>query len=115
MVQYFEGELDPTSPEAGDLVAAVHRVIRHADGLRRMTVRTNADIAEDADRARRFGAQGIGLCRTEHMFLGDRRALVEALILAETDEERDRQLAELLAAAAEGLRRHLRSRWTTCP
>ena len=61
-----------------------------------MTVRTNADIAEDADRARRFGAQGIGLCRTEHMFLGDRRALVEALILAETDEERDRQLAELL-------------------
>jgi pyruvate,orthophosphate dikinase len=96
VVQYFEGELDPDTPEAGDLVAAVHRVIRHADGLRRMTVRTNADIAEDADRARRFGAQGIGLCRTEHMFLGDRRALVEALILAETDEERDRQLAELL-------------------
>jgi pyruvate,orthophosphate dikinase len=96
VVQYFEGELDPDAPEAGDLVAAVHRVIRHADGLRRMTVRTNADIAEDADRARRFGAQGIGLCRTEHMFLGDRRALVEALILAETDEERDRQLAELL-------------------
>jgi pyruvate,orthophosphate dikinase len=96
VVQYFEGELDPDTPEAGDLVAAVHRVIWHADGLRRMTVRTNADIAEDADRARRFGAQGIGLCRTEHMFLGDRRALVEALILAETDEERDRQLAELL-------------------
>ena len=96
VVQYFEGELDPDTSEAGDLVAAVHRVIRHADGLRRMTVRTNADIAEDADRARRFGAQGIGLCRTEHMFLGDRRALVEALILAETDEERDRQLAELL-------------------
>jgi pyruvate,orthophosphate dikinase len=96
VVQYFEGELDPDTPEAGDLVAAVHRVIGHADGLRRMTVRTNADIAEDADRARRFGAEGIGLCRTEHMFLGDRRALVEALILAETDEERDRQLAELL-------------------
>jgi len=96
VVQYFEGELDPESPEAGDLVAAVHRVIRHADGLRRMTVRTNADVGDDAARARRFGAQGIGLCRTEHMFLGDRRALVEALILADTDEERDRQLAELL-------------------
>jgi pyruvate,orthophosphate dikinase len=96
VVQYFEGELDPESPEAGDLVAAVHRVIRHADGLRRMTVRANADVGDDAARARRFGAQGIGLCRTEHMFLGDRRALVEALILADTDEERDRQLAELL-------------------
>ena len=96
VVQYFEGDLDPESPEAGDLVAAVHRVIRHADGLRRMTVRTNADVGDDAARARRFGAQGIGLCRTEHMFLGDRRALVEALILADTDEERDRQLAELL-------------------
>ena len=96
VVQYFEGELDPESPDAGDLVAAVHRLIRHADGLRRMTVRTNADVGEDAARARRFGAQGIGLCRTEHMFLGDRRALVEALILADTEEERDRQLAELL-------------------
>ena len=96
VVQYFEGELDPESPEAGDLVAAVHRVIRHADGLRRMTVRANADVGDDAARARRFGAQGIGLCRTEHMFLGDRRALVEALILADTDEERGRQLAELL-------------------
>jgi pyruvate, orthophosphate dikinase len=96
VVQYFEGELDLESPEAGDLVAAVDRVIRHADRLRRMTVRTNADVGDDAARARRFGAQGIGLCRTEHMFLGDRRALVEALILADTDEERDRQLAELL-------------------
>ena len=96
VVQYFEGDLGPESSEAGDLVAAVDRLIRHADGLRRMTVRTNADVGEDAARARRFGAQGIGLCRTEHMFLGDRRTLVEALILADTDEERDRQLAELL-------------------
>ncbi len=75
---------------------AVHRLMRHADGMRRMAVRANADTAEDAARARRFGAQGIGLCRTEHMFLGERRALVEPLILADTDEERDRQLAELL-------------------
>ena len=47
--------------------------MEHADAARRMKVRTNADTAEDAARARRFGAQGIGLCRTEHMFLGDRR------------------------------------------
>ena len=57
---------------------------------------------------RRFGAQGIGLCRTEHMFLGERRALVEALILADTDEEQERELAELLALAAQGLHRALR-------
>src|SRR6266699_2027888 len=93
VVRYFEGSVAPDSDE---LVAAVDRIMRHADGARRMTVRTNADNAEDAERARRFGAQGIGLCRTEHMFLGERHALVEALILADTDEERDRQLAELL-------------------
>jgi pyruvate,orthophosphate dikinase len=51
-------------------------------------VRANADTPEDAARARRFGAQGIGLCRTEHMFLGERRQLVEDLVLAATDGER---------------------------
>jgi pyruvate,orthophosphate dikinase len=61
-----------------------------------MSVRANADTPDDAARARRFGAQGIGLCRTEHMFLGDRRPMVEALILADTDEEKVRVLAELL-------------------
>jgi pyruvate,orthophosphate dikinase len=61
-----------------------------------MGVRANADNPEDAARARRFGAQGIGLCRTEHMFLGDRRSMVEALILAETDEDREKALSELL-------------------
>jgi pyruvate,orthophosphate dikinase len=96
VVRYFEGELDPDSTEVDDLVSAVHRLMRHADGMRRMAVRSNVDTAEDAERARRFGAQGIGLCRTEHMFLGERRALVEALILADTDEERERELADLL-------------------
>jgi pyruvate,orthophosphate dikinase len=96
VVRYFEGEIDPAAEEAGDLVKAVHRLIGHADGVRRMAVRTNADTPEDAARARRFGAQGIGLCRTEHMFLGERRSLVERLILADTDEERERQLGELL-------------------
>ncbi|EWM10881.1 pyruvate, phosphate dikinase [Kutzneria sp. 744] len=94
VVRYFEGEIDVDT--ADDLVKAVHRVISHADGVRRMAVRTNADTPEDAARARRFGAQGIGLCRTEHMFLGERRSLVERLILADTDAEQERQLKELL-------------------
>ncbi len=93
VVQYFEGSL---APDSGDeLVAAVHRLISHADEVRRLDVRTNADTGEDAARARRFGAQGIGLCRTEHMFLGERREAVERLILAEDDAERDAALAVL--------------------
>jgi pyruvate, orthophosphate dikinase len=96
VVRYFEGEIDPESPDADDLVQAVHQMMSSADKSRRMSVRANADTPEDAARARRFGAQGIGLCRTEHMFLGDRREMVEALILADTDADRDRALAELL-------------------
>jgi pyruvate,orthophosphate dikinase len=96
VVRYFEGEIDPDSADADDLVKAVHRIMRVADGCRRLAVRANADTPPDAARSRRFGAEGIGLCRTEHMFLGDRRPMVEALILADTDEERDKVLAELL-------------------
>ncbi|MCW2876471.1 MAG: pyruvate phosphate dikinase [Sphaerisporangium sp.] len=84
VVEYFEG----TGGSGDELVQAVHRVMSHADQSRRMAVRANADNPEDAARARRFGAQGIGLCRTEHMFLGDRRQLVEDLILAGSKEER---------------------------
>ena len=94
VVQYFEGELAPE--DGDDLVKAVHRLIGHADDARRLGVRANADNAEDAERARRFGAAGIGLCRTEHMFLGERRQLVEDLVLAHSDEERDAALAALL-------------------
>ncbi|MFI1921103.1 MULTISPECIES: pyruvate, phosphate dikinase [unclassified Streptomyces] len=83
--------------EASDgVVAGVARALRHADSVRRLEVRANADTPEDAARARRFGAQGIGLCRTEHMFLGERRKLVERMILARTDAERDRALSALL-------------------
>jgi len=60
-------------------------------------VLANADTAPDAARARRFGAQGIGLVRTEHMFLGERRQLIEDLILAETDDDRQRALDALEA------------------
>jgi pyruvate,orthophosphate dikinase len=93
VVQYFEGEVEP---ESDSLVAAVHRIITHADSARRLGVWTNADTGEDAARARRFGAEGIGLCRTEHMFLGDRRELVERLILAETSDQRQAALDALL-------------------
>jgi pyruvate,orthophosphate dikinase len=93
VVQYFEGEM---APDADPLVAAVHRIISHADSARRLGVWTNADTGEDAARARRFGAEGIGLCRTEHMFLGDRRELVERLILAETSDQRQAALDALL-------------------
>ncbi|SDO18961.1 pyruvate, phosphate dikinase [Geodermatophilus sp. DSM 45219] len=92
VVRYFEGEIDPDSAAADELVRSVHRILTHADEVRRMDVRTNADTPEDSARARRFGAHGIGLCRTEHMFLGDRRQLVEKLILAEDDEGKQQAL-----------------------
>ncbi|GAA1353908.1 pyruvate, phosphate dikinase [Streptomyces beijiangensis] len=96
VVEYFEGRMHAGADDADELVAAVHRIMAYADRVRRLRVRANADNAEDALRARRFGAQGIGLCRTEHMFLGERRGLVERLILADTDEEREKALGALL-------------------
>jgi pyruvate, orthophosphate dikinase len=93
VVRYFEG--DETA--AGDeLVHAVARLMEHADATRRLAVRANADTPADAARARRFGAQGIGLCRTEHMFLGDRKELVEHLIVAESPQEQEKALGALL-------------------
>ena len=83
VVQYFEGTL---APDADELVGAVHTLLTHADEVRRLGVRANADNGPDCARARRFGAGGAGLVRTEHMFLGERRQLVEDLILAGTDD-----------------------------
>ena len=102
VVEYFEGSLDPGADE---LVSAVHRIMTHADARRRLGVRANSDTGEDSARAVRFGAQGIGLTRTEHMFLGERRQLVERLILAEDDEARQAALARARAAPARRLRR----------
>ncbi|MFH9732435.1 pyruvate, phosphate dikinase [Streptomyces sp. NPDC017260] len=96
VVEYFEGRMHAGAEDADELVEAVHRIMAFADRKRRLRVRANADNAEDALRARRFGAQGIGLCRTEHMFLGDRRELVERLILADTEAEREESLQALL-------------------
>jgi len=85
VVEYFERTLDAGSDE---LVAAVDRIMKHADARRRLGVWTNSDTGEDSARAVRFGAEGIGLTRTEHMFLGERRQLVERLILADDDATR---------------------------
>ena len=93
VVEYFEGR---RAPDSDDLIAAVHRILSHADWRRILLIRANADTPADAARARRFGAEGVGLCRTEHMFLGARRPLVERLILAESDADRDTALAALL-------------------
>jgi pyruvate,orthophosphate dikinase len=98
---YLEDGLDAVVTEAGgdeetaELVRAVHRILSHADATRGLKVRANADTAADATLARSLGAQGIGLCRTEHMFLGDRRVLIERLVLADS--------AEVRAAALEAL------------
>ena len=93
VARYLTGEL---RPEADPLVAAVHRLLGHADAVRTLGVRANADTPDDARRARELGAAGIGLCRTEHMFLGERRELVERLILAEGPAEVGAALDELL-------------------
>ena len=95
VVEYFEGTLQPGADQ-DDLLRAVDRLMTHADQKRRLGVRANADTPDDAARARRFGSQGIGLCRTEHMFLGDRRSYVEQLILAGTEDAQESALAALL-------------------
>ncbi|MGB9011918.1 MAG: pyruvate, phosphate dikinase [Aeromicrobium sp.] len=91
VVRFFEGD-----PGDDVLVNAVSRVVEHADATRRLAVRANADTPDDAARARRYGAAGIGLCRTEHMFLGERRALVEELVVASDVDEQAAALQQLL-------------------
>jgi pyruvate,orthophosphate dikinase len=83
-------EPDPTSGEFAKFMS-------WADEFRKLGVRANADIPRDAAVARRFGAQGIGLCRTEHMFFAtDRIRHMQAMILAETEKDRRKALAKLL-------------------
>jgi pyruvate,orthophosphate dikinase len=72
-------------------------ILGWADGFRRLKVRANADTPEDAAKAREFGAQGIGLCRTEHMFMAeDRLPVMREMIMASGEEERRRALDKLL-------------------
>jgi pyruvate, orthophosphate dikinase len=70
-------------------------ILGWADEFRRLAVRTNADLPNDAEVGRRFGAEGIGLCRTEHMFLGDRLPLVQRFILADDEVDEEAALDEL--------------------
>jgi len=97
---YLENGLEDAIATEGEeiaaLVTAVDRILKHADSVRRLKVRTNADTSEDSKWARNLGAEGIGLCRTEHMFLGDRRVLIERVILAESPAERNAALDALL-------------------
>src|SRR6267378_203659 len=76
---------------------AASAILRWADEFRRLQVWANADYPRDAIKARENGAQGVGLCRTEHMFMEqDRLPIVQAMIMATTTEERERELAKLL-------------------
>ena len=90
LAEGLEAGLAAAGEDAGtrELVEAVDKLLSHADKVRRLRVRANADTPLDSTRAIAFGAEGIGLCRTEHMFLGDRRPLVERAILSapESDE-----------------------------
>jgi len=80
-----------------EMTEALSELLAWADGIRKLEVRANADNPRDARIGRRFGAQGIGLCRTEHMFFSpDRLPVVQRMILADTPEERGLALAELL-------------------
>jgi pyruvate,orthophosphate dikinase len=90
----YLGQVPTKEPE---LSAEFSTLLQWADQFRRLKVRTNADTPQDAAVARRYGAEGIGLCRTEHMFFAPERILaVREMILAENKEERRRALAKIL-------------------
>jgi hypothetical protein len=92
--QVLKGEVQMVQPElSGDF----GRIMEWADRVRRMTVRTNADTPADARAARSFGAEGIGLCRTEHMFFeGERIVVMREMILADDEKGRRAALDKLL-------------------
>jgi pyruvate,orthophosphate dikinase len=90
----YEGVIPTKEPEMSGYFATL---MSWADGFRKLKVRTNADTPKDAEQAVKFGAEGIGLCRTEHMFFSeDRIAAVREMIISETLEERKAALAKLL-------------------
>ena len=92
--EVMSGEVETSTPTLSGNFA---KVMRWADKYRRLDVRTNADSPADAKRARDFGAQGIGLCRTEHMFFeGDRITSMREMILSENEKDRRKALKKLL-------------------
>ena len=94
IIQVIQGKLDPKKSEKYQRFATI---LSWADKFRRLRVRANADVPEQAKIARGFGAEGIGLCRTEHMFFAeDRIPIMQKMILARTKEEREKYLDQLL-------------------
>ncbi|MEW6543615.1 MAG: pyruvate, phosphate dikinase [Nitrospirota bacterium] len=94
VIQVIQGKLDPKQSEKYRRFATF---LRWADEFRALKVRANADIPDQAMVARGFGAEGIGLCRTEHMFFADDRIpIMQKMILARTSQERERYLDQLL-------------------
>jgi pyruvate, orthophosphate dikinase len=92
--EVFVGEVPLVPPQLNE---DFETILGWADDVRRLKVRANADTPEDATRAREFGAEGIGLCRTEHMFFGpDRLPVVQEMILADTEAGRRSALDRLL-------------------
>jgi pyruvate,orthophosphate dikinase len=92
--EVFLGEVKTIEPQLG---GSFNRLMSIADKHRKLKVRTNADTPKDAQVAREFGAEGIGLCRTEHMFFGaDRIDWIRRMIVAETLEDRKKALDQLL-------------------
>ncbi|MGI9612294.1 MAG: pyruvate, phosphate dikinase [Acidimicrobiales bacterium] len=93
--EILAGEVETMAPDIDD--PWLSTLLGWADQIRTMSVRANADEVEDARRARRFGAEGIGLCRTEHMFFDpERLPVVQRMITAPTEAERNEAIAELL-------------------
>jgi pyruvate,orthophosphate dikinase len=90
--------VDPhEDPAFDEILQSFETVLGWADDIRRLGVRANADTPADARKARELGAQGIGLCRTEHMFMAsDRQPKMRAMIMADDTERRKEALAELL-------------------
>jgi pyruvate,orthophosphate dikinase len=93
---------DDVPLEEPEMTDAFETVLGWADELRSLGIRANADTPDDATRAREFGAEGIGLCRSEHIFLGtEHQERMQAMIMAETDEDRDKALDDLLSLQEE--------------
>ncbi|HXW76808.1 MAG TPA: putative PEP-binding protein, partial [Candidatus Eremiobacteraceae bacterium] len=96
--------------QAGKLSAQFQHVLAWADEYKRLGVWANADTPEDAQKSRDFGAEGIGLCRTEHMFMQtDRLPVVQEMIMAETPDSRRKCLEQLLPMQREDFRGILRA------
>ena len=94
VIQVLQGKMDASASEKYQLFESV---LKWADGVRRLKVRANADVPDQARIARSFGAEGIGLCRTEHMFFAeDRIHIMQKMILARKREEREMYLDQLL-------------------